>query len=99
MDCSLRGSSIHGISQVRNWIGSPFAFPEDLSRPGIEPVRVAPALGPQWLRGEESACNAGDPGSTPGLGYSLEEGMTPDSSVFAWRSPWSGEPGGALESW
>ena len=53
---------------------------------------VAPALGPQWLRGEESACNAGDSGL--GLGYSLEEGMTPDSSVFAWRSPWSGEPGG-----
>ena len=24
----------------------------------------------QWLSGEESACNAGDPGSIPGLGKS-----------------------------
>ena len=25
--------------------------------------------------GKESACNAGDPGSTPGLGRSIEEGI------------------------
>ena len=29
---------------------------------------------PQWLSGKESACNAGDLGSIPGLGSSLEEG-------------------------
>ena len=29
---------------------------------------------PQWLSGKESACNAGDPGSIPGLGRSPGEG-------------------------
>ena len=43
--------------------------------------------------GRESACNAGDPGSLPGLGRSLGEEMTTYSSVLAWRiavgySPW-----------
>ena len=30
---------------------------------------------PWWLEGEESACNVGDPGSTPGLEDPLEKGM------------------------
>ena len=29
---------------------------------------------PWWVSGKESACNAGDPGSIPGLGKSLGEG-------------------------
>ena len=29
---------------------------------------------PWWLSGKESACNAGDPGSIPGLGRSPGEG-------------------------
>ena len=29
---------------------------------------------PQWLSGKESTCNAGDNGSTPGLGRYLGEG-------------------------
>ena len=37
--------------------------------------------------GKESACNAGDPGSIPGLGRSLEKGMATHSSIFAWRIP------------
>ena len=37
---------------------------------------------------------AGDAGSTPGLGRSLEEGMVTHSSVLAWRIPWTEEPGG-----
>ena len=37
--------------------------------------------------GKESACNAGDLGSIPGLGRSLEEGMATHSSVLAWRIP------------
>ena len=32
------------------------------------------ALIPQWLSGEESACNAGDVGSIPGWGRSPGEG-------------------------
>ena len=42
---------------------------------------------------KESACNAGDLGSIPGLGRSLEEGMATHSSILAWKIPWTEEPG------
>ena len=35
-----------------------------------------------------------DAGSVPGSGRSLEEGMATHSSILAWRTPWTGEPGG-----
>ena len=38
--------------------------------------------------------NAGDVGLIPGLGRSLEKEMATHSSIFAWETPWSGEPGG-----
>ena len=41
MNCSLPGSSVHGILQ-EYWSGLPFPFPGDLPDLGIEPV--APAL-------------------------------------------------------
>ena len=37
--------------------------------------------------GKQSACNAGDLSSTPGLGRSPGEGN--DSSTLAWRIPWT----------
>ena len=43
--------------------------------------------------GEESAHDAGDLGSVPGLGRS-EKGMATHSSVLAWRIPWTEESGG-----
>ena len=42
----------------------------------------------------ESACNAGDPGSIPGLGRSLGEALATPSSVLAWRAPRTEDPGG-----
>ena len=45
MDCSLPGSSIHGILQVRILECVPLPSPENLPDPGIEPVSpVSPAL-------------------------------------------------------
>ena len=38
--------------------------------------------------GKEYACNARDPGSTPGLGRSPGEGND-YSSILAWRIPWT----------
>ena len=38
--------------------------------------------------------NSGDVGSVPGLGDPLEEEMATHSSIFAWRIPWTEEPGG-----
>ena len=49
---------------------------------------------PRWLRGKESACNAGDAGSIPGLEDLLEEGMATYCSILAWEIPWTEEPGG-----
>ena len=38
--------------------------------------------------------NAGDLGSIPGWGRSLEKGIATHSSVLAWEIPWREEPGG-----
>ena len=43
---------------------------------------------------KESACNAGDPGLSPGSERSLEKAVATHSSVLAWRIPWTVEPGG-----
>ena len=43
--------------------------------------------------GKESTCSAGDPGLIPGLGRSPGEGHGLHSSILAWRSPWTQEPG------
>ena len=47
--------------------------------------------------GKKSACNAGDPGSIPGLVDSLEKEMATHSSILAWRIPWT-EKSGRLQS-
>ena len=58
---------------------------------------MAPALEiqgfPSGSDGKESACNAGDLGSIPGLGRSLERGMATHSSILVWRLPWTEKPG------
>ena len=54
---------------------------------------------PYSLVGKESACglgvcNAGNPGSIPGLERSLEKEMATHSSDLAWEISWTEEPGG-----
>ena len=44
--------------------------------------------------GKESACNAGDLGSIPGLGRSPGGGNGNPLSIPAWKIPWTEEPGG-----
>ena len=45
MDCSLLGSSVHGIFKQEYWSGLPCPPPGDLPDPGIEPVSLmSPAL-------------------------------------------------------
>ena len=41
---------------------------------------------------KEYACNAGDPGSIPGLGRSPGEGNGTHSSILALRIPWAEGP-------
>ena len=38
-----------------------------------------------------SAYNAGNPGSIPGWGRSLEKAMATHSSILAWKIPWTEE--------
>ena len=42
--------------------------------------------------GKASAYNAGDPGSIPGSGRSLEKEMATHFSILAWKIPWTEEP-------
>ena len=49
---------------------------------------------PGGSEGKESACHAGESGLMPGLGRSLEKGTATQSSILAWRIPWTEEPGG-----
>ena len=51
-----------------------------------DPLRsaIVPLGFPGGSEGRESACSAGDP---------LEKTMTAQSSIFAWRIPWTEEPG------
>ena len=49
--------------------------------------------------GKASACKAGDPGSIPGLGRSLEKEMAIYSSILAWKIPWMEEPGRLQSMW
>ena len=44
--------------------------------------------------GKESAYNAGDLGSVPGLAKPLEKGMATHSSIPTWKIPWTEETGG-----
>ena len=48
---------------------------------------------PTGSDGEASVYNAGDLGSSPGLGRSLEKEMATHSSTVAWKIPWTEEPG------
>ena len=43
--------------------------------------------------GKESSSNAGVPSSISGAESPLEKGMAAHSSIFAWRIPWTEEPG------
>ena len=49
---------------------------------------------PDGSDSKESTCNAGDLGLIIWLGSSLEEGLATYSSIPAWRTPWTEEPGG-----
>ena len=49
--------------------------------------------------GKVSACNAGDPGSIPGLGRSLEKEMATYSKTLGWKIPLVEEPGRLQSMW
>ena len=54
---------------------------------------------PGGLNSKESACNAEDTGSIPGLEDPLEKGMVTHSSILAYRIPETEKPGGLQSMW
>ena len=48
---------------------------------------------PRWLSGKNLPANTGDEGSISGSEDPLERGKATHSSILAWRSPWTEEPG------
>ena len=69
MDCSLSGSSLHGIRQ-EYWSGLPFPSLGDLPNSEIEPR--SPALQEAWVQ-------------PLGWEDSLEKEMVAHSSILAWE--------------
>ena len=66
--------------QFNSWLGKILWRRDRLSTPIF--------LGfPGGSDSKESACNAGNLGSIPGLGNPLKEGMATHSSILAWRIP------------
>ena len=55
---------------------------------------VAQSCFPGGSDGKESACNAGDPGSIPGLGRSHGGGNGNPLHYFCLENSWTEEPGG-----
>ena len=51
-----------------------------------------------WVVNNPSA-SAGDTASIPGSGRSPGVGMASESSILAWKIPWTEEPGGAWRPW
>ena len=57
-------------------------------------VRQVSQVGLEVKNLPASAGDIRDTGSIPGSDDPLEEGMATHSSILAWRSPWTEEPGG-----
>ena len=75
----------------KNWLLSPFlCFPTSEATIALFTMRRKQ----QELESEESACNAGDPGSISGSGRSLEKKIATHSSILAWKIPWMEELSG-----
>ena len=74
MDCSLPGSSVHGIFQARSLDGLLFPSPGDLPDPGIEPMSpLSPVLGSRFF----TTVPPGKPG-----GVGRNHSLLGDVSVF-----------------
>ena len=70
-----------GFPRQEYWSGFPFPFPGDLPDPGIEPR--SPALQADSL-----------PSEPPRKKIAWHMEMATDSSILAWKIPWTEEPGG-----
>ena len=85
-----------GSQRVRDdWVTNILTFRyTDTFTPALDVLSAWNALCYCGSEVKASAWNAGDLGSIPGSGRSLEKEMATHSSTLAWRIPWKKEPGG-----
>ena len=82
-------------SHLYSWSSSCFSWYISIDFPPWGTIRIVCFhLLPSGPDSKESAYNAGDPGSIPVLGRSPGEGNGYPFQYFAWRSPWTEQPGG-----
>ena len=86
--CSLRGQK---ETSRGSWY-SESLWCKPLENLVVLQAEIIPDRFPGGSHGEESACNAGDPGLIHGLGRSPGEGNGNPLQVLAWRKPWTEEP-------
>ena len=92
MDCSLSGSSIHGIFQARvlEWIAISFSRGSFRPRNRTQVSRIAGRCFTIWATREAlSTC-------IEMYLQPKEKAMAPHSSTLAWKIPWMEEPDGLL---
>ena len=93
MNCSLPCSYVHGIFPGKSTrVGCHFLLQGIFLTQGLNPGLLH--WGQMLYRlSHQGSHNAGNPGSIPGSGRSLEKEMATHSSILAWRIPWTEEPG------
>ena len=90
MDCSLPGSSVHGISQARVLECIAIAFSNFKCSRLL--IRVGGFPGNSVVK--NLPVNVGDRSSISGSGRSLEWEMATHFRMLAWEIPWAEEPNG-----
>jgi len=88
MDCSLPGSSIHGIFQARVLEWGAIALSEYMHT-CIYIIGL-----PLWLSGKESACNVGNVVQSLHREDPLKKEIETHSSILSWEIPWTEKLGG-----
>ena len=93
VDCSLPGSSVHGICQARilEWVAISFSRGSSQLRDWTWVFCIAGGCFTLWATREASA---GGMGSVLSQEDALEKEMAAYSSILAWEIPWAKEPGG-----
>ena len=99
LELQLQHQSFQWIVRVDflyNWLLWPPWCPRDSeeSSPALQFESINSWLLSGSSDGKASAYNAGDLGSIPGSGRSLEKEMATHSSIHAWKIPWPEKPGG-----
>ena len=92
MDCSLPGSSVHGIFQARVLYSDTQFLTVILQLWAslvAQLVKNLPAMPETWV----GSLGWEDPLEKGKATHSTEKAMAPHSSTLAWKTPWMEEPG------